>query len=496
MDTDQINQTIDELQRRARTAADPAAALLTLGQFCLQHHRPDDVLSSYRQAIASGRGSVAGLSFNYAWFAKQAGKPHLALDQYARALAAGIQQPEEVHLNRANVLSEMLLDSAAALKELETAIGLNPIYVPAWLNLGNLHEQMGQMDQSRTAFLRCLEIDPTNSTALARLADSSDFSVDDEQSRNLKSQLMAVSDTTKDPDLYVALGRAAEQQGHYAEAWEHYTSANALDRAAQPNYSRDRVEAFIDAIIGTCSERWLAASATSQVFAPVFICGSFRSGSTLLEQILAAHPAFVPGGEQEFFPRLVDRNFPNYPRDLEAVKSSRLATWASAYRSDLHVKIPKGSFFTDKRPDNIFYLGLIKAMFPKAKILITLRDWRDTAISIFATRLGLRFPYATDIDDIRHQLQMQDHLIKHWAQLFRGDMTIVNYEELVANPKAILEPLLVGFGLSWDESCLQFYKSQRPVRTASVVQVRSPMNKNSIQRWKRFSGAVPGGFFD
>jgi hypothetical protein len=160
------------------------------------------------------------------------------------------------------------------------------------------------------------------------------------------------------------------------------------------------------------------------------------------------------------------------------------------------VPIKKGSRFTDKRPDNIFYLGLIKAMFPKAKILVTLRDWRDTATSIFATRLAPRFSYATDIADIRHQLQAQARLITHWSQLFKDDMIIVNYERLVESPRATLEPILLGYGLNWEDSCLNFHQSDRPVRTASVLQVRSPMNKNSVERWRRFERCVPAGMFD
>ena len=495
MTEEQVDQQILELQRRARTAVDAGAILVQLGNLCLRHHRLDEALSAFRQVIDSGRGSAV-LRFNYGWFAKQAGRPHLALDQYAKALALGIKQPEEVHLNRANVYSELLLDSTSALKELEAALKLNPGYFPAWLNLGNLYEQMGRVHESRAAFIRALEIDPSSSSALARLADSHDFSVDSERTRSLKNSLLGFSRTTRDPDLYIALGRAAEQQGLYEEAWDHYRSANAIDRSSWPPYNRESIDQLVSAIIETCDESWLQKKSSSQVFSPIFICGSFRSGSTLLEQILAAHSAFVPGGEQEFFPRLVDRYFPHYPTDLSTVSPSRLAAWGNTYRSQIHVPIKKGSLFTDKRPDNIFYLGLIKAMFPKAKILVTLRDWRDTAISIFGTRLAPRFSYATDIADIHHQLQAQARLITHWAQLFKDDMAIVNYERLVDSPQATLGPILRGYGLNWEDSCLNFHKSDRPVRTASVLQVRSPMNKNSVERWRRFERCVPAGMFD
>lgn len=495
MTEDQVDQQILELQRRVRTAVDPGGLLLQLGNLCLRHHRLDEALSAYRQVIDS-RGVAATLCFNYGWFAKQAGKPHLALDQYARALAAGIRQPEEVHLNRSNVYSELLLDSGAALKELEIALTLNPRYLSAWLNLGNLFEQMGEVDRSRAAFARCLELDPSNPVALARLADSTNFALDDDFARSLERKLDMISKTVREPDLHFALGRAAEQQGRYSEAWTQYSAANAIDRAIQPPYVHERIDQQVSRVIELCDEKWLRQKSSAQVFAPVFICGSFRSGSTLLEQILAAHPGFVPGGEQEFFPRLVDRYFPSYPDELIDVRATRLSAWAKAYRSDIQVPLARDAHFTDKRPDNLFYLGLIKAMFPRAKILVTLRDWRDSAISIFSTRLSSRLPYATDISNIRHQLQAQDRLIRHWSALFKEDMNIVRYESLVEDPEATLSPILAMFGLSWDERYLDFYKSNRPVRTASVLQVRSPMNRKSIGRWRRFESCVPVGFFD
>ena len=490
MAADPLDRTILELQRRIRTAADPMPILLELGQLCLRRHRTEEVLSSCRQLIDSGRASPV-LHFNYGWFAKQAGKPQLALDQYARALAAGIAQPEEVHLNRANIFSDLLLDSGSALVELETAIRLNAAYLPAWLNLGNLYEQIGDVEKARAAFSRCLDIDPRHSTALARLADSMDFGLESEQHPTVQKRLESLAAVVQDADLRFSLGRAAEGRGDYDAAWGHYRAANELDRSANPPYSAESVDRWVDHLIKICDASWLKKYSTSQVFSPTFICGSFRSGSTLLEQMLAAHSAFVPGGELEFVPRLVDREFPNYPLHLENLRASRVSTWANAYRAEIPIAVPKGAQFTDKRPDNLFYLGLIKVMFPRAKILVTLRDWRDSAVSIFATRLAPRFSYATDISDIRHQLHVQARLIQHWSELFAGDLQIVRYEELIDNPRSVLEGVLGSYGLRWEEECLNFHRSSRPVRTASVLQVRSPLHKNSVRRWQRFERYVP-----
>lgn len=488
-----VSGTIAALRFVARRAPNPLPVLTELGRYCLRHGRVGDALDAYRGAIDRHPGSPA-LHFNLAWLAQQDGRAQFALDQYDRALTLGIERPEELHLNRANVLAEMLGDPVGARAELERALALAPRYVPAMLNLGNLHEQAGDREAARAAFQRALDIEPGSTTALARLADTVDFSRTDATDDALLDRLRSALDTTPDPDLQFALGRALEQRGAYDEAWRHYGAGNSSDRERWPAYDAEGVDRAIDRLIAVCTPAWVASLATDRTDEPVFICGMFRSGSTLLEQMLAAHPAFAPLGEREFFPRLVARHLPAYPAGLETLTRSGLAPWSAAYIGEAAGRVPPGVRPTDKRPDNVFLLGLIKAMFPRARFLVTSRDWRDVASSIYATRLGPALPYATDLRDIAHQHRAQTRLVDHWQRMFGADLQIVGYERLVRDPKAALGAVLASWSISWDERCLDFPSLRNPVRTASVWQVRGPLTAGSIGRWRRFEQPFVAAF--
>jgi LPS sulfotransferase NodH len=212
----------------------------------------------------------------------------------------------------------------------------------------------------------------------------------------------------------------------------------------------------------------------------------FRSGSTLLEQILAAHPRFAAGGESDFFPRLVARNFRNFPDGLEGLSRKSVEEWRSQHAALCARRTGGETRMIDKRPDNFLYVGLIRAVLPNAKIVVTERDWCDVAISIFSTRLGPGQGYATRLQDIRHYLDLHRELIDHWAGLLGDDLIRVSYEELVNSPRQTISILLERLGASWDDACLEFDRQETSVATASVWQVRQPLNPKSIGRWKNY----------
>jgi hypothetical protein len=140
----------------------------------------------------------------------------------------------------------------------------------------------------------------------------------------------------------------------------------------------------------------------------------------------------------------------------------------------------------DKRPDNFLYIGLIKAVLPSAKFIVTERDWRDVAASIFGTRLGSRQNYATRLDDIAHYIGLQKALVDHWESLLGDDLLRLQYEDLVSQPQDIIASLLQNLGEEWDEQCLAFESRGGAVRTASAWQVREPLHARSIGRWQNY----------
>jgi tetratricopeptide (TPR) repeat protein len=486
-----VDGTIGYFWQWAKRAPRPLAVLDELARYCLAHGRAAVAVDAYQRYLA-GHPESAIAHFNCAWYGTRAGRHELAIEHYRKALALGIERPEEVHLNIANVCSGALRDDARAREHLQRALAINDSYAAAWFNLGNLAEQQGQRDEARRCFGRCLEIEPANAVALARLAETHDFH--DSVEAALFGRLVEAARRSQDPDLHFALGRAHEQRGEYPDAWRHYTAANEEDRREFPGYDPADWERRVDRIIATCTPEWLARLRQEQPLAPVFICGMFRSGSTLVEQVLAGHPAFTPAGERDFFPRLVAQSLPGYPDGLESVGDKQLRAWARAYAGESERVFGRAARLTDKRPDNFLYLGLIKAMFPRAKIVVTQRDWRDVAVSVFATRLGPSAAYSTDLGHIRHYITQHDRLIGHWRALFGDDLVTVQYEALIAEPRATIERLLAALGEPWDERCLAFHELRNTVKTASVWQVRQPLYSSSVGRWRRFRDAFDATF--
>ncbi len=439
------------------------------------------VIDAYRKFLERTPASALA-TYNYAYYLGCARQVDAAVENYLRAIELGIKAPEEAHLNIGTLYMDVAQDNDKAREHLEKAIALNPDYAQAHFNLGNLEEREGHREAAQGCFARCLEIDPENDFALARLADATRFdSVED----NLISRMAERSPESKNVDLHFALGRAYDQLEAYDKAWPALVRANELDRAQHPEYKQSRSEAVVQRILSACNAEWLSKFG-GESHDPVFVCGMFRSGSTLLEQILSAHPRFTAGGESEFFPRLVARNFRGFPEGVERLDPDVLSAWRSEHAALCEHFTDGETRFIDKRPDNFLYAGLIKAVLPRAKFVVTERDWRDVAVSVFSTRLAAGQAYATRLQDIKHYLELHRQLIDHWAEIMGDDLIRVEYESLVTNPRETVGAVLDFLGESWDDACLEFDKHERSVGTASVWQVRQPLNPKSIGRWQNY----------
>jgi len=439
------------------------------------------LLKRAKKNLAQQPGS-ANAAFNYAYYLAKDAQFEAAINMYRRALKLGVSAPEEAYLNIANIYMDHLSNNDKARKHLQRALAKNPRYAGAYHNLGNLSEQLGDRDEAARYFEKCLEIDPGNESALARLADTHRFTKGHDP---LLARLVAAAQSSKNSDLHFALGRAYDQLSDYDMAWQHLSKANALDRRVFPPYRQEQTEAAFQRIEAQCNSEWIARYQGVSA-EPVFICGMFRSGSTLLEQVLGSHPNFTAGGESEFFPRLVAREFRDYPEGLERMTSKKIQSWREQH-TRLSLQLTGGtSRLIDKRPDNFLYIGLIKAILPAAKFVVTERDWRDIATSIFSTRLGPSQNYATRLQSIRHYIGLQKELVDHWETLLGPDLIRVRYEDLVGQPRETVSDLLQCLGEEWDERCLSFHELENVVKTASVWQVREPLHSRSIGRWKNY----------
>jgi tetratricopeptide (TPR) repeat protein len=478
----ETDSALEQLRQLLIHVRKDLAAIDQIAEHSRQRRYPlGHVLRAYKKYLVHQPDSAIA-TFNYAYNLAKDAQFEAAIKYYERALELEIDKPEEVHLNIANIYMDYLHSHDKAREHLEKALVKNPDYSSAYYNLGNLSEQEGNRAEASRNFEKSLQTDPDNESALARLADTHAFLQQDDP---LLARLVASAQNSDNCDVQLALGKAYEQLGHFEMAWDHFSKGNSLDQKTMPPYKPEQTEADFNRIVAQCSRAWLKQyEGTSSD--PVFICGMFRSGSTLLEQMLASHPSFIAGGESEFFPRLIAREFPDYPQGLDDISIEVLRDWQQQHTEQTRKLFGDSLRLTDKRPDNFLYIGLIKAILPAAKFLVTERDWRDVATSIYSVRLGAGQSYATSLKTIRHYIELQSELINHWEAVLGSDLIRVRYEDLVLQPQPTLTGLLNRLGEEWNESCLSFHELKNSVKTASVWQVREPLHNKSIGRWKNY----------
>ncbi|MDF7775089.1 sulfotransferase [Sphingomonas sp. AOB5] len=473
-------QDADALLRRA-------SSLFRAGSY-------DEAARAYRDLL-DVRPDLPDSWFNRAIAERRTRQFDDALASFARALTLGITGPEEVHLQRALIFSDDLGRSGDARAELEQALALDPDYVPALLNLGNLHEDLGDRDAACAAYARACAADPADALALARLIGASQPGADDPLLARARAAIADPRAHDEDrADLGFALGAALDRVGAYDAAFAAYREANRASRimlAAQGvRYRPEAVEAFVARALE--SFPW---PATDEDAAPVFICGMFRSGSTLAERILARHSGISAGGELDTLPALIGRAAIAYPGP--APSASLLAQMAVAYLAEAEPRRAPGTLLTDKRPDNFLHIGLIKSLFPKAKVVHSVRNRIDNILSVWYLHAGAAIPYATDLAEIAHYHDQQVRLMAHWKSLWPGDIHELDYDALVADPRPEIGKLLAFLGLDWEDAVLEPHRGAGAVQTASVWQVRQPLYRESSGRWRNYraylSNLLDGG---
>ncbi|MBL8551954.1 MAG: sulfotransferase [Hyphomonadaceae bacterium] len=463
-------------------APDPRLASALLGQ-----GRWAEAEAAYRALLAL-RPEHPTWWFNHAVAQRMSGRFSEALFSYARAIELGVSEPEEAHVNRAAILADHLRREGEAERELNLALEKNPRFAPALLNLGNLREDQGRREEAIALYERVLGVDAMDAHALSRLANLQRIGdCAHPVIGSLRCALAQTQDAAAGALMTFALGKALDDCGSHDAAFEAYARANALSRASAqpaPRYDRRGFEAQIDAQIARY-QKPLAQAQFAQGAeagrAPVFICGMFRSGSTLVEQIIASHSGVEAGGELPFLPALAGE------LGGKRLSASELATHAARYRASVAQLFPDADLVTDKRPDNFMHIGLIKSLFPHARIVHTTRAPMDNCLSIYFLHIDHSMSYALDLADIGHHYAQYRRMMAHWKTLFGDDILDVSYDALVRDPRTEVERTLAFCGLDWEDACLSFHERQGSVKTASVWQVREKLHERSSGRWRNYA---------
>lgn len=445
----------------------------------------DAALDVYRQLIES-QPELDDCRFNYARLLKLTGQLEASLAQYQECLRRGISRPEEVHTQIGVLLGDLnRLDAAEA--ALRDALRQRHGYLPALYNLGLLQEERGRWDEAKLTFSGIVDADGNHVDALARLAHGETHS--DRHSILLRKMQRALkrADTTpaQRETLHYALGKVLDDCGDYSAAFEQFTAANRLSVARAQPYRAEAHAALVDRLIEVCSSDWLAAIEPVSEAPLVFICGMFRSGSTLLEQVLGAHPDLRAGGEINYFPRAIGRLPGDFPDNLLSGDTD-FGALGRNYLAELQTLFGAGVRVIDKRPDNFLYLGLIRGLFPNARILHTTRDPMDTGLSVYTQALAEHLAYANRLEDIGSYWRDYRRLLDHWESVLAGNVMNVAYESLVDDLQGTATAALEFLGLDWHENCGSFHQQATRVRTASVSQVRRELYASSVGRWKHY----------
>ena len=290
-------------------------------------------------------------------------------------------------------------------------------------------------------------------------------------------------------DLHFELGRLYDRQKQYAEAFEQYTLGNALkpghyDAARETRAFEQKMKHLTRAFYAQ------APRPTIDSQRPIFIVGMPRSGTSLLEQILDSHPQITGAGELYTIDHLsgasAELTGTAYPESLTRLTTGMIDQLARRYLDKLDSIAPESPHVTDKMPQNFMHLGLIALLFPHARVLHCTREPLDTCLSIYFQNFASTMTFAKDLNAVGHYYRHYQQLMQHWRENLDIEMLDVSYEALTADQEAVTKEVLDFLGLPWDENCLNFHQNRRVIATASIEQVRQPIYRSSIQRWKNY----------
>lgn len=386
-------------------------------------------------------------------------------------------------------------DMEASLNALRAAVAINPSHPTALNDLGVTLLVLGRFDEAESSFRRALDAEPGLAMAYENLARVRRYGETDRTRIELIETLASSSTRSGDDQahLHFALGKMLDDLGEYERAFGHFRTANAIEHGRM-RFDREAERVFVERM-RACVDRSLlegkrAIGNPSEI--PVFIVGMLRSGTTLVEQILASHPLVHGGGELDYFRSVAGQlgrrlgGTRDYPECLVDLDARSVDSIAGGFLDRLRVGLGDARHFTDKNPLNFRHLGLILMTFPNARIIHCRRDPLDLGLSIFFQHFSERHDFAYSFADIAEYYRQYQALMQHWQNVFPDRIHDVDYESLVADLEPVSRGLVDFLGLEWDANCLEFHRTERPVGSASHWQVRQPLYDRSVGRWRNY----------
>ncbi|MGH8158629.1 MAG: sulfotransferase [Rhodanobacter sp.] len=452
-----------EASFRRALALNPDSAEVhnNLGNALLHQERNDEAESSYRRALLLNDRLVG---------------PHFNLGIILRE--------KEQHLD--------------AERSFRRALAIEPRHVMALNSLGICLKRQGRVEEACQCFEAAIAIKPDFLRSHCNLAPFKTYAADDAQLRMFEAQQhqLPALPVGRRINYWFALGKMREDTERYDDAFAAYAEGNRLQHAQYP-HDEARATALVERLSAVFSTDFFAnrPQPVHAGKAPIFIVGMPRSGTTLIEQILASHPGVYGAGEltelDDMLRSLATKNGEHtstYPEVAATLSADEFRRLGEAYTERAGRLAPQAERITDKLPVNYLHVGMIHLMLPHAKIIHAMRDPMDSCFSCYARLFeGNNLDFTYDLGTVGRYYVRYIQLMQHWQRVLpAGTVLDLRYEDMVADTEGQARRLLDYLGLPWDARCLEFHRNQRVVRTASIAQVRKPIYRSSVARWKHF----------
>jgi len=401
----------------------------------------------------------------------------------------------EAHSNLGLVLAS-LGRHEDALASFRAALALKPDLAEAHAGSGQQLKILGCIDEARQAFARAVQLAPRRGEHHRGLAELTQFTSGNPQLAAMEALAEGPIPEADLLQLHFALGKAYADIGAHEKAFHHFVGGNALKRRREP-YNEAETLGNMARIARVFSRELIAQKAMlgDRSELPVFVVGMPRSGTTLIEQMLASHPRVVGAGERPDIANAVnklqaDAGVP-FPELVLSMGERELRGVAADYLAALGPVAPLPMRIIDKMPTNFLFAGLIHMALPGARILHACRDPLDTCVSCFSKLFASGMAFTYDLAELGRYYRGYRALMAHWREVLPpGVMLDVQYEELVTDFESQARRIVAFCGLEWDARCLAFHATQRPVRTASALQVREPVYTNAVGRWQPYAPMI------
>jgi tetratricopeptide (TPR) repeat protein len=510
-----------EASYRRALEFEPAIAMAhcNLGHVLLAQGLVPAAAECYQRAVETQPDFIEALN-GLANTSKESGRLDQAITLYRKALSYKPENAEVLNNLACSLYDLMRLDEAEAC--FRQALDIDPLYAEAHNNLAKVHRLRGRVDEAEAGSLRALEIDPKLVFAYSLQShlksDRGEFA---EAERLLKravelephsvdawAGIPRLRKMTKDDadwlataermtllplpprqesNLHYSIGKYHDDVGDFERAFARYRHANEVSSRYSGGHDRQSVTREFDRIIEFFDRRWLDAAPrdANPSQRPVFVVGMPRSGTTLAEQILAAHPAVFGAGEQPFWTSLLPPyvNSPPAPDIAQRI----LVKLGNDYLRSMEDQSMDALRVVDKMPANYKCLALLFATLPNARIIHMSRSPLDTCLSIYFQDFAVTHTYANDLGDLAHLYRHYLRLMEHWRRTLPEEWILdVPYQQLTEDPEGWSRKMIDFVGLPWDSKCLNFEQSARSILTFSKWQARQKITKSSVARWRKY----------